>query len=650
MSRRPKRGKLRLVDTHATPSVWWEVPLDPCYRASFRQRCLASTTLAGLVLIGGMTAPSLANPTGGNVVAGSATISQPSSAVTTVTQQSDRAIINWNSFSIGAGERTQFYQPNSSAFTLNRVTGGDPSVIAGRLNANGNIAIVNRSGILFSKGAQVDVNSLIATTADIHNDDFMAGKFNFNIPSANPNATVVNEGQITIGDHGLAALVAPGVGNSGVIQAKLGKVVLGGAETFAVDFYGDGLISFDVGSKVTQAPLGPDGKPMPLVSNTGEIDADGGTILLTADAVDNIVSNLVQAGGVLRAQTAGTTTGNIILDGGASAGGTVLVTGAIDASGKAAGQAGGTVSVLGDWVGVMSGAAIDASGDAGGGTVLVGGNFHGAGPQQNASSTLMQQGALINVDAKTLGDGGKVAVWSNNATAVYGTITARGGATGGSGGFIETSSHGLLDVAGVTIDASAARGAAGTWLLDPTAVTIDTATTSAGFGSPLTSPIADGTATDTTADLNTADLKTVLDGATGTGGTDVVVTATDSITVATPLQWATAHALSLQAGTGITIGANVTATAGSLDLQAANGAVTQSAGTVINVQTLTGSSSGDTSLTGANLVTNLGAFGAGGNFSFTNAQSLVATGKWSGGGTLTVTTTLPGSNLTAGKR
>ena len=79
--------------------------------------------------------------------------------------------------------------------------------------------------------------------------------------------------------------MAPAVKNSRTIQAKLGKVVLGGAQTYTVDFYGDGLISLDVGPKVTAVPTKPDGQPVKsLVSNTGRIEAPGGTVVLTAES------------------------------------------------------------------------------------------------------------------------------------------------------------------------------------------------------------------------------------------------------------------------------------------------------------------------------------------------------------------------------
>ena len=278
---------------------------------ALRSRLLAETAvrLAPLLISaavpGALTSsPAQANPKGGQVVAGSATIASPSSTQLQVTQTTDRAAIDWQSFNIAPNERTNFEQPSSAAWTLNRVNAGDPSVIAGRLTANGSLVLINPSGILFSKGSQVDVNSLIATPTDISNANFMAGRMKFDKPSSDPAATVVNQGTITVAQNGLAALVAPGVDNSGLIQAKLGKVVLAGAETYTVDFYGDGLISFDVGSQVTTVPIGPDGKPMKsLVSNTGRIDAPGGTVLLTADAAAGIVENVVDVPGRIMARS-----------------------------------------------------------------------------------------------------------------------------------------------------------------------------------------------------------------------------------------------------------------------------------------------------------------------------------------------------------
>ncbi len=168
-----------------------------------------------------------ARPTGGQVVAGSATIGQ-TTAQTTVEQASQRAAINWQSFNVGSQHTVQFDQPNASAVVLNRVVGPDPSQIAGRINANGNVVITNGNGIFFHQGAQVNANSLVASAPGITNQNFMAGRMVFD-QAPKPGAAVSNAGTITVEQTGLAALVAPRVANSGVINARLGRVALAGA-------------------------------------------------------------------------------------------------------------------------------------------------------------------------------------------------------------------------------------------------------------------------------------------------------------------------------------------------------------------------------------------------------------------------------------
>ena len=146
-------------------------------------------------------APALAGPDGANVVGGAATIQGQGTANVTINQISDRAVINWNQFNIGAGERTQFVQPGSSSVALNRVTGGlGPTEILGTLSANGRVFVINRDGILFGPNAKVDTAGFLATTSDIKNSDFMAGRYNFNIPGR-PDASIINQGTITAHSH-----------------------------------------------------------------------------------------------------------------------------------------------------------------------------------------------------------------------------------------------------------------------------------------------------------------------------------------------------------------------------------------------------------------------------------------------------------------
>src|SRR5262249_6394901 len=250
------------------------------------------------------------------------------------------------------------------SWTLNRVNAPNPSTIAGYLGANGGLVLVNPNGVVFSKGSQVNVNSLIASTAGISNANFMAGRMRFDQPG-NPNTQIVNAGTITGAEKGLAALVAPGVANSGIIRAKLGKVVLAGAETYTIDFYGDGLINFDVGPKVTSAPVGADGKQVAsLVSNTGLIDAPGGTVLLTADAAAGILENVIDSSGRIDARTMAASAGKVILD--AGPGNQARLDGTIDVSAAQAGQQGGTAIVTGGSARLTGNARIYAQGPAGG--------------------------------------------------------------------------------------------------------------------------------------------------------------------------------------------------------------------------------------------------------------------------------------------
>src|ERR1700761_1581071 len=117
----------------------------------------------------------LANPTGGQVVGGSATIGSAGANGVVINQSSQKAIINWQQFNVGSNEYVQFIQPNSSSVVLNRVIGGTPSQIFGDIKANGQVFLVNTNGIFFAPGASIDVQGLVASTLDLSTSDFMAG-------------------------------------------------------------------------------------------------------------------------------------------------------------------------------------------------------------------------------------------------------------------------------------------------------------------------------------------------------------------------------------------------------------------------------------------------------------------------------------------
>jgi|GEM_PF-1486443 len=415
-----------------------------------------------------------ANPEGGTITNGSATITASGKRLD-IHQASDRVVIDWRSFDIESDEITQFFQPSSSAVALNRVNSPDPSYILGTLKANGNIILINPNGLFFGKEAVVDVNGLIATTANIRNDDFMNGKMDFNIPG-DPEASIINAGMITAKDAGLVGLVAPNVANSGIIQARLGKVQMASADTFTLDMNGDGLINLAVSDEVAQQ----------IVVNTGELDAAGGTVSMTAAAGRALVNSLVVANGKISAPVAEKRNGKIIIgaagsnavagnksaDKGKKQGAsTVVVSAHIDASARDAGDKGGSVEITGDHISLMPGTIIDASGDIGGGDIKIGGDYLGSGTTATALTNYIDPLSYIFNDAVTSGDGGRTIVWADDTTTFYGNIFARGGNTGGNGGFVETSGKKNLLAQGY-VDLTAPHGNKGTYLLDPENITI----------------------------------------------------------------------------------------------------------------------------------------------------------------------------------
>ena len=212
------------------------------------------------------------SPEGGKVVKGSAKISQ-SGARTTIRQSSERAVIDWRGFDVGRGASVDFDQPGRNSATLNRVTSGRGSVIEGAIRAPGTVIIQNNAGVLFSKGSKVDVGGLVATSQGVDADRFQRDGGLRIGGGAKAGARVINQGDITIGEAGLAALVGSDVENDGVILARRGTVALASGTRTTIDLTGDGMVRIAV-----------DGDPAggSRIVNGGMIDAGGGRVLLSA--------------------------------------------------------------------------------------------------------------------------------------------------------------------------------------------------------------------------------------------------------------------------------------------------------------------------------------------------------------------------------
>ncbi|HHJ2534461.1 TPA: two-partner secretion system adhesin CdrA, partial [Pseudomonas aeruginosa] len=403
----------------------------------------------------------MAAPTGAQFNPNEIKISQQGKT-TLIDQSTQRAIINWKGFDVSADEAVRFNQPGVTSSTLNRVTAGQESVIAGRISAPGQVIIYNSNGVVFSGSAKVDVGSLITTTANISDEHFRQGKLIFDQPG-NPDARIVNDGSISVAEKGLAAFVAPSVVNNGVINARLGTVAMAAGNAATIDLYGDGLVSIAVTDPVTRKPQ----DAQALVSNGGAIQADGGSVLITAEQASRVVDNAVNLSGVILARGTEVREGSVAL---VSKSGDIQIAGKIDVSGP---KNGGDVLVSGQQVALASTASIDARGAAQGGSVRIGGDFQGRGELPRAKNATLAKGASIDVSATGKGNGGLAVVWSDGNTRMDGRILARGGAQGGNGGLVETSGKVNLSIAdSAYVSVAAPYGNGGTWLLDPTTLRI----------------------------------------------------------------------------------------------------------------------------------------------------------------------------------
>ena len=229
----------------------------------------------------------------------------------------------------------------------------------GTLTANGRVFIINRDGILFGPGSVVNTAGFLATTNDIKNDDFMAGRYNFNIPGR-PDASIVNSAAITATSGGFAALVAPGVRNSGTITATLGTVALASGNSFTLDMYGDKLITLGGQRQHRQQGHRRRDRQAAQVAGqqqSGKLSANGGRVELTAAAARAVVDSVINTKGVIKANSIGRRNGKIVL--GAATGGskpagapaqTMKLAGTISAAGKHRGTTGGTILVTGEHI------------------------------------------------------------------------------------------------------------------------------------------------------------------------------------------------------------------------------------------------------------------------------------------------------------
>jgi filamentous hemagglutinin family protein len=405
-------------------------------------------------------------------------------SITGGTQVNSNLFHGFQQFSIHSQEAVTFYTSATTANVLSNVTGGDASVIHGRISlvgSNANLFLINPGGILFGTNASLDLPaSFTATTAtgigfgtnatgvplswwatgtktyDYNSFVGTPTAFHFDAGASGP---IVNAGDLAVNNGQSLSLLG-----SSVISA--GKLIAPGGEVLVMAVPGTNLV------RLTQPHM-----ILSLEVNRDDALGNGSTIkaldlptLLTVghEALGSQPQLTIAPDGTARISRSNFEIPNEA--------GVTIVSGEI----STLGEVGGQVAVLGDRVALLA-ANLNASGTNGGGTINIGGNYQGQGNLPNSTVTLVDRDSQIQADSLSQGNGGNIVVWSDDHTIVAGNISAKGGVNGGNGGFVEVSGKKSLGLTG-TVDTSAPQGSPGTLLLDPADILVIDGSGASGDG------------------------------------------------------------------------------------------------------------------------------------------------------------------------
>jgi filamentous hemagglutinin family protein len=434
---------------------------------------------------------------------------------------------SFEQFGLDTGQIANFISNPEIQNILGRVVGGNASFIDGLIQVTGgnsNLFLMNPAGIVFGANASLNVPAdFTATTATgigfgTHNwfnafgtNNYQAllgtpSQFTFDVAQS---GVIINSGNLAVQEGKNLTFLGSSVINTGQVTAASGSITIAavaGSSLVRINQPGH-LLSLEIDPTAPVAANGITPLSLPQLLTGG---SEGITAGVAVDSVGQVV--MTNSGVVIPSEA-----------------GTAIVSGTLDTSG----QAGGNVNILGDKVGLFT-ANINASGGNGGGTVLIGGDYQGQGVVPNADSTFISSDSVIAADATDFGDGGRVIVFAEETARIYGKISARGGITGGNGGFVETSGRQNLEIT-TTPEITALLGNGGEWLIDPNNIEIV-----AGAGNTNINPADPFVSTNDTAQLGVDLILAALTGGsnvtltTGTGGTNAEA---GDITLSTPLDF-----------------------------------------------------------------------------------------------------------------
>lgn len=466
-----------------------------------------------------------ANPTGMEVISGSVQAVQQGNILNIT--NSDKSVIHWQQFNIGVGETTNFIQPSASSSVLNRVVTANPSQIMGNLTSNGQVYLINPSGILVGKDAQVDVAAFVASTLNISDANFVAGVKHFSVDSLPANVT--NLGAIRTPNGGQVYLLGGSVDNQGNISAPNGDVLIAAGQQIQITDTATPGVSVLV--------------PAGQVNNLGKITADAGRIGIAGAVINNTGSikadSVVSEGGKIRLVASNKTN----------------ISGEVSANGA---TKGGNIDISAPDT-TLTGAIISAEG-ADGGQIRIGGEYQGGknlttDELPNAQTLKTDKDTVISVNAtSSQGKGGIAVLWSDKNTTTQATVKAKGGAQG-QGGLVEISSGDKLVYRGKIENSQG-----GQVLFDPKNIIVSATMNSF-----------DNDTTDTTEDDTNTITATSITEITNTGAS-LILQANNDITVDEAIvsnnTSGNGGEITLQAGKSIFINANIITDGGKLTLKA----------------------------------------------------------------------------------
>ena len=288
-------------------------------------------------------------PVGEQVISGTASVSRTDNSMV-INQESNKAIIQWQSFDVGGSAAVNINQPSANSVILNRVISSNPSQIYGNISANGQVFLVNPSGIYFSPNSSVNVGGLVATTHSISDNDFISENYHFSRNGAT--GTIVNEGKLQSKLGGYIALLAPEVRNQGIIITTLGTAALASGDSYTLQYKSDSLVDIEVSASTIKAS----------VENKSAVIAEDGLIILSAKALDSVQGSIVNNSGILEAKGIISRGGAIKLSAGVN--GDVVNKGEINV--VSSNDKGGIVKITGKDILIDNGSKIIADGKKGG--------------------------------------------------------------------------------------------------------------------------------------------------------------------------------------------------------------------------------------------------------------------------------------------